>query len=355
MSIVNQRIQDVRRLLQAAVSQSRHSNVHPQQIRRVPVQMGTHSTEERYLRDFRVEEWEMVIDDDASTSQCYLPFRVVKPSSQDHGQQKKYPVVMFLHPTGGDRNYHIVWESRYVSKGYMTVSVDCRYHGRRQDSQLPYQRALVKAYSEEGCREKPFLLDNVWDQQRILDVLETRDDVDMGRIGVTGMSLGGMHSWLLAACDERIACACPICGVQYFRYALENDCYYERVMSIPDVFRYAVETSADGKKRGPFPLCVTKEIVQQVWDGLLPGMLEHYDADVSLGAIAPRALLIVTGCKDGRNPIKGIEMAYEKAQSVYESLGAKDMLGLFAEQDAGHECTVNMMQQVDAWMDRHLL
>ena len=351
---IHQGIQDVRRLLQAAVSQSRNSKVNPQQVRRLPSQMGNSSIEERYLRDFHVEEWEMVTDDEASTSQCYLPFRVVKPVEDPPDVQKKYPVVMFLHPTGGDRNYHIAWESRYVSRGYMTVSVDSRYHGRRQDSQLSYQRALVKAYSEQDCREKPFLLDNVWDQQRILDVLETRDDVDMSRIGVTGMSLGGMHSWLLAACDERIACACPICGVQYFRYALENDCYYERVMSIPDVFRYAVETSSN-KKEGPFPLSVSKETVQHVWDRLLPGMLEHYDADVSLGAIAPRPFLIVTGCKDARNPIKGIEMVYEKAQRVYEALGAKDMIRLFAQQNAGHECTANMMQQVDLWMDKHLL
>eukprot|EP00889_Picochlorum_renovo_P000893 jgi/Picre1/27923/NNA_000885.t1 len=302
---IPQRVQEVRRLLQAAVSQSRNSNVNPQQVRRLPAQMGNTSIEERYLRDFHVEEWEMVTDDDASTSQCYLPFRVVKPVEDPPDGQKKYPVVMFLHPTGGDRNYHIAWESRYVSRGYMTVSVDSRYHGRRQDSQLPYQHALVKAFSDQDCREKPFLLDNVWD-----------------------------HS--------------------YFRYALENDCYYERVMSIPDVFRYATETSSS-KKEGPFPLSVTKETVQCVWDRLLPGMLEHYDADVSLGAIAPRPFLIVTGCKDARNPIKGIEMVYEKAQRVYEALGAKDMIRLFAQQDAGHECTADMMQQVDSWMDKHLL
>jgi len=38
--------------------------------------------------------------------------------------------------------------------------------------------------------------------------------VDAARIGVTGVSLGGMHSWLLAAVDERVAAAAPMIGVQ---------------------------------------------------------------------------------------------------------------------------------------------
>lgn len=46
--------------------------------------------------------------------------------------------------------------------------------------------------------------------------LLNRPDVDAARIGVTGISLGGMHSWLLAAADERIAAAAPMIGVQHF-------------------------------------------------------------------------------------------------------------------------------------------
>lgn len=62
--------------------------------------------------------------------------------------------------------------------------------------------------------ERPFLLDNVWDLGVLLDYLETRPDVDAARIGITGVSLGGMHSWLAAALDARIAVAAPMIGVQ---------------------------------------------------------------------------------------------------------------------------------------------
>jgi dienelactone hydrolase len=43
-----------------------------------------------------------------------------------------------------------------------------------------------------------------------------RPDVDAARIGMTGVSLGGMHTWLTAAVDERVAVAAPMIGVQHF-------------------------------------------------------------------------------------------------------------------------------------------
>lgn len=48
----------------------------------------------------------------------------------------------------------------------------------------------------------------------LVDYLAGRPDVDAARIGCTGVSLGGMHAWLLAALDARIACAAPLIGVQ---------------------------------------------------------------------------------------------------------------------------------------------
>lgn len=54
----------------------------------------------------------------------------------------------------------------------------------------------------------------MWDLTILLDYLETRPDVDSSRIGMTGISLGGMHSWLTMALDDRVAVAAPMIGVQ---------------------------------------------------------------------------------------------------------------------------------------------
>jgi dienelactone hydrolase len=51
----------------------------------------------------------------------------------------------------------------------------------------------------------------------VLDYLATRQDVDQGRIGLTGISLGGMITWLAAAADPRIAAAAALIGVHGFK------------------------------------------------------------------------------------------------------------------------------------------
>ena len=46
---------------------------------------------------------------------------------------------------------------------------------------------------------------------RALDYLETRTDVDCERMGVTGLSGGGVISWCLGAADERVKVVVPVC------------------------------------------------------------------------------------------------------------------------------------------------
>jgi poly(3-hydroxybutyrate) depolymerase len=294
------------------------------------------------LRRHRVEHWEMITEDAEFSSQGYLPFRIVKPA----GTADRLPCVILLHPTGSDQNYHVGWESRLVSKGYMTVTMDCRYHGRRVDDAITYQDAIKRAYLEKDAfEEKPFLLDNVWDLQHILDFLEVHR-TDVGKIGITGLSLGGMIAWFLAVIDERVHAPVPLCGVQQFSYAIENNCYHDRVMSIPNVFQAAAP--------GGMLSNVTAEVVRDVWDTILPGMLETYDASVSLGAIAPRPLLVVTGALDPRNPVEGVRNAVKVARLDYEKQGCGEHIRLFDQENAGHELTIEMRDTIERWFDNWL-
>ena len=51
----------------------------------------------------------------------------------------------------------------------------------------------------------------IWNAMRALDYLETREDVDGDRMGVTGLSGGGAMSWFLGAADERVKAVVPVC------------------------------------------------------------------------------------------------------------------------------------------------
>ena len=101
-----------------------------------------------------------------------------------------------------------------------------------------YVEAILRAYRTGN--EHPFLYDTVWDLMRLIDYLETREDVDSRRIGMIGFSKGGMETYLTAAIDPRVAVAVPCIGVQSFRWALENDAWQSRV----ETFQVALNAAA---------------------------------------------------------------------------------------------------------------
>jgi len=202
----------------------------------------------------------------------------------------------------------------YARAGYLTAAVDSRYHGERAHPALPgpaaravYEEALVKAW-RDGV-ERPFLLDNVWDQLLLVDYLLTRPDVDAARIGVAGFSLGGMHAWLLGAADTRIAAVAAVSGVQGFGWAVRNNSFHDRVASIPKVFAAAC---ADMQR-----CAVDAGVVHAVWCRIAPGLVDLFDGSASLPLLAPRPLLVASGEKDGRCPLPGMLEACARARAAY--------------------------------------
>ena len=62
----------------------------------------------------------------------------------------------------------------------------------------------------------------IWDGVRAIDYLETRPEVDMKRLGITGRSGGGTQSSLIAAFDERIYASAPECYITSFKRLLQS-------------------------------------------------------------------------------------------------------------------------------------
>jgi dienelactone hydrolase len=63
------------------------------------------------------------------------------------------------------------------------------------------------------------------EDQRALDYLCSRDDVDPARIGCGGLSGGGLRTVYLAGLDDRIRCACCVGMMTTWRDYLLNKCY----------------------------------------------------------------------------------------------------------------------------------
>ena len=67
-----------------------------------------------------------------------------------------------------------------------------------------YNAAIVRAgRAKPGERqEHPFYYDTVWDLWRLVDLLQARG---WKRIGMFGISMGGIQTWLAASVDDRVA------------------------------------------------------------------------------------------------------------------------------------------------------
>src|SRR5204862_5515630 len=97
-----------------------------------------------------------------------------------------------------------------------------------------------------------FFFDTVWDVMRLIDYLQTRNDVDAQRIGLMGISKGGIEAYLAAAADTRIAAAVPCIGVQSFNWALEHDAWQSRIGPIQSAFDAAAKEAGIDKPDGNF-------------------------------------------------------------------------------------------------------
>ncbi|MCR9294438.1 MAG: prolyl oligopeptidase family serine peptidase [bacterium] len=64
-----------------------------------------------------------------------------------------------------------------------------------------------------------------WEDQRALDYLCSRDDVDAERVGCAGLSGGGLRTVYLAGIDERIRCACCVGMMSTWRDYLLHKAY----------------------------------------------------------------------------------------------------------------------------------
>jgi len=140
------------------------------------------------------------------------------------GLKGRVPGILCPHPTHMDGKeataifgheprdgYHYGWE--LAERGFITIVWDHftvpprvppgkEYDSRDFERKHPDWSPLGKA---------------MWDARRCLDLLQTMPEVDAGRIGCIGLSLGGNTTLWTSAFDERVKAAVIACGASTFR------------------------------------------------------------------------------------------------------------------------------------------
>ncbi len=115
--------------------------------------------------------------------------------------------------------------------------------------------------------------------KRLVDYLETRDELDTSRLGAMGLSGGGMHTFFSTCVDERIR-ACVVSG------------YY-------CAFRHSIFA------------------MHHCACNFVPGLHRFGEIYDLAGLIAPRPMLVESGSYDPIFPSKAVRQTVEKTRPIY--------------------------------------
>lgn len=175
-----------------------------------------------------------------------------------------------------------------VEHGLAAVAIEPIAFGCRRDA-----RTKKKALSTSACQPvagtlllmgQTMIGWRVWDVMRTIDWIETRKELDAGRVGCMGISGGGTCTTFAAALEPRIRAAFVSGYLNTFR---------DSIMSISH--------------------CI---------DNYVPGILEWAEQYDVAGLIAPRPLFAESGERDPIFPIEASRDAFNRVKKVYEVYGA---------------------------------
>lgn len=106
--------------------------------------------------------------------------------------KEKPPVVLVLPMSGGGYSIERHFASYFANRGYAAVIV--------HRDKIPKDQQMIENLN-------PMIRRMVLDHKRVIDWLETVPDVDARRVGIFGISLGGIKGAMLAPLDNRIQAA----------------------------------------------------------------------------------------------------------------------------------------------------
>ncbi len=164
-----------------------------------------------------------------------------------------------------------------------------------------------------------------WNAIRALDYLETRSEVDMKRLGVTGRSGGGAYSWWLAAADDRPQCIIPVAGIADLQACL-NDGYPGR------------------PERGT---------IAGHCDCMFMVNTYRWDFPMVAALCAPRPFLLGNSDKDDLFPVPSYRRLADKVRRIYDLYGAGNKFDLL-ETKGPHLDTPELRLGAFRWLNKWL-
>jgi pimeloyl-ACP methyl ester carboxylesterase len=234
----------------------------------------------------------------------------------------RLPAVLCLHqtvdigkaePAGLGQRDNLRYAVHLVERGYVTLAPDYPSFGE-------YKYDFAKSEFQSGTMKA------IWNNMRALDLLQTIPEVDPGRIGCIGHSLGGHNAMFTAAFDTRIKALVSNCGFTSFPKYYQGDLkgwtsprYMPRIASIY---------------------------------GSIPSKVP-FDFPEVVATFAPRAFLASAPLNDHNFDVSGVRDCIAAALPVYQLLGAGDKLSAHYP-NCKHDFPPDVRAVAYGWLDRWL-
>lgn len=224
------------------------------------------------------------------------------------------PVVILLHGYGGDKEDLIEAAGPLAERGYAAASIDAQYHGERK-------KEGMNMYSADSNMTIDAFVQTVADVRRLIDHLETRDDVDASRIGLVGASMGALLGTIVAGVEDRIDVPILVVGGGNMSILLAES-QLSKVIEIRELLEEEGRT--------------VEEVAAE---------LECIDPINFVANISPRPLLMINGLKDDIVPVASNRALYARA-------GRPKRIVWY---DTGHDVPVDPAAlKAFFWLEKHL-
>lgn len=177
-----------------------------------------------------------------------------------------------------------------------------------------YEHTTAKTIFAAGATWPGIL---TWDDARSIDYLCSRPEVDAGRIGCVGLSLGGVRAARLAGFDPRVKASVVVGWMTEFAKQLRS------------------------------------HVSRHTWMAYVPGLASSLDLPDVAALTAPGALLVQQCRRDTLYPIDGMKGSVAKLERIYAKAGIPERFrGAFY--DEPHSFTPSMQDEAFAWLERWL-
>ena len=215
------------------------------------------------------------------------------------------------------------WARDLAHLGFFVLTVDQHFHGERKVAGV-MDRENILALGEEYSVfvHQSAIAHTARDFPIIVEYLKERQEIDLRRLGVAGISMGGSLAMVLAWQQKCISAVVSLIGACNFWW---------------DVTKLPPGNEQERKKNE--------------YGSRVKRLVDSIDPWPRLSLIPPKALAVINGRDDHSIDIESIRQTSMEMKKHYEQYPDRF---LFVEEPVAHHATESMKRQANEWLSLRL-